>query len=478
MTTTVNFLDGGLGLNAAASDKLLVIGPASGGTKETYVYTVAQPQSVNSQIGYGPAQQAAEGIIDRSGAQVDIIVANASIAGYTETVTSGSGTPVMTVAGTPNSTYEFIGSITSAGDLDAARIKYSLDGGRSYTESQYLKGDQTLENTNLTLTFATASYSVGQTWTFDAFAPQMNAADLVGAFETISGSINTPPKAVLIANDTQSAASGSALFAAVNSSLSSLAAKGIHTSAIMSLGGVDADYAVTKAEANTIEASTGNNIVVVPERAERIAVTRVPGNAQQILPQAFAFAEHVAAKKVSSPADYVGFGSLPGWLNARYDAFKQGDVYSDAAMPVMTSKSNKGGLYFLNSKAKVGPTSDWRFYENNAVATLAANVASQALDEYDGYQVEVLTDGSGHMTDAERLAIELDIQSRLDAALINVIDDFGKAKYCSAVIFTINPLANVLTTNQFDSSLLIIPKAKVKNITVNLGFTNVIPSNA
>lgn len=473
-SVTVTRVAGTLSTTAQPPSKPLVVGPASAGTPNT-VLTFAEVGAVNTGIGYGPAALASQIMLNEGGGSCDVIVANASIAGTTSAIVTGSG-PVITVSGTPNDSFAFQGSILNGGTVGTATFQYSLDGGQTIAGQSngqlFASGSFPIVNTGLTLSFSVGTYPAAQGFNFSAFAPQCSGADITTALNAFSGSLSVPT-VILIANDTQSAVSGSAVFTSVDAALTMLSQPNIDipTMAVVPTGGVDGQPTAVLAAFSSVAASTGNVIEAVAERA-RIAVP-VPfagfGNPKR--PLAWAVAARINSDLVSTNPARLVSGPLTGWSSPTYDEAVNGSVYEPALIGAPRTWKGYPGVYLNQGVLKSAAGSAYDQVQNGRVILLAAITLLLAEKRYINTAAKCKLDGTGQFTTKFADKVDADVNAQLQAAIMDPLDAEGDPGYASGVLFTVNRTDNVLSTKTMRGICVLVPNANINGVAIQLSFS-------
>lgn len=451
--------------------KALVIGPASSGSVLTK-YTFGQPSSPFNTLGYGPAPTLAALLLADNGGSCDVLVATASITGKISTGSIGgsAGLPLVTIGGAPYDTYDVRFQVVGGGALGVATFQYSLDGNQTVSPPLLASGSVVLTNTGLVLSFsAGGGFTGGTTATFSTQAPQMSAADLTNAINCYTGSI-VAPTVLMVANDTQSATSGSALFASLNSGLTTLNLAQIPTVAMMPAGGTDGGTSATIAAFASSAASVGNIIAVGAERGRCLLPVPFMGYSNPRLPFSYAVCSRLQGIVLSTNPARVGDGALARWSDVTYDEFVNGQVYQDQNIQAPRTWKNFPGVFLQQSVLKSQTGSSYVRMEQCRVFNRADQVARQALSQFINSAVRVKKDGTGYIDSRDADHIEGVVQSALTTAIMQPMTAEGNQGFASGIQFAIDRATNVLTSNTVYGVLSIIPLANIDQIQVQMSF--------
>lgn len=105
-----------------------------------------------------------------------------------------SGPGVFEVLGSPNNVYDIVVEVTDSGGCNEGSFRYSMDGGKSFTEEATIpaNGEAPLSATGLTAKFTDAesgdSFQEGDRFAFTTTAPVMNNQDTLRAVESLINS--------------------------------------------------------------------------------------------------------------------------------------------------------------------------------------------------------------------------------------------------------------------------------------------------
>lgn len=177
--------DYGLGITQPASLTPLVIGVSSLGATNT-VEQYSTPNALREGRGEGPAVETAANILAKGGGPVAFCGTESSIAAsngqmlptYSATGSNGAITktdagPAIAITGTPNGSYDMQIEITTAGALETAAFRWSIDNGATWVaEGITTAADGVHElatdafDTGLTATFASGTYVLNETYSW------------------------------------------------------------------------------------------------------------------------------------------------------------------------------------------------------------------------------------------------------------------------------------------------------------------------
>ena len=472
-SVNVNKIAGTIAVASPNAGNPLFIGPSSNGTIGT-IQTFGQANQVQTAGGYGTAVTAAMAYLATLGGTVNVIFASASYPGTVGAVASGSGVPALTVAGTPYDSYNAIVNVTTAGGIGTGAFQFSLDNGITPSSIRTIQGTFTIPNTGLTLTFPTASYTVGQAWSFSAYSPSMNAVDFSSACAPLTGS-QLSPNMILVCNDTQTASQGSTLFTQANSICTTLTTVNqVPSTFIVPTGGPDSNNNSTIASQTVAAfasnaATLGNIISAVAERVVYNTPNAFEGYAFPEVPVAIPVIVAAGGVDVSTPIIWRQLGGLAGCTSATYDDRLSGNVYSPANIIAPCTAPRQAGSVYLNCESVLAAAgSPYTSLSQGRVMNLLDQVIANALFVWEGKSVTVNANGTLTKTIAD--AIDSQVNSAINTNILQPLTSEGYNGYVSSAVFAVNRSYNVLTTSQVQGSCNNIPLAVIHQITVNLGF--------
>lgn len=189
----VSIKDGGLGVASTAGAGVHVkIGVASTPDRNKLL-TLATPEKIAEKIGTGPLADALMDSMQMGSKTIYCVAVEGEVAGTKTAVTkTGTGAATNALTGNPNNNYHVILEILTAGALNVATYRCSLDGGDTFTKEKTIpsNGAVVFEGTGLTLTFTAAvqpedSFKAGDKYEFKATAPRMSNNEVLAALNVI-----------------------------------------------------------------------------------------------------------------------------------------------------------------------------------------------------------------------------------------------------------------------------------------------------
>jgi hypothetical protein len=189
VNTTIT--DGGLGASTAKGEGVhFKIGVSPIVSSAPIIITgTMNADKIREKLGLSPLADACMDSVENGSNLIYCIPVVASVDGTVgEIVKQVTGGGDCTVAGKPNNAYDIIVKFTGTGGFNAAVLKYSVDGGYSYSDeiTLPLTGALVIPQTGLTFNFtegadAATSFKVDDTYEVKTTAPQMSNQDVLDA---------------------------------------------------------------------------------------------------------------------------------------------------------------------------------------------------------------------------------------------------------------------------------------------------------
>lgn len=152
-------------------------------------------KKIKEKLGDTPLADACMDAVEWGAASIYNIPVKAGIPGEIGEVTQDkAGNGSIEVKGSPNNAYDIVVEVIDSGGCNEGSVRYSLDGGTTYTEEETipLNGEIDLADTGLVVKFADAedgnSFCEGDKITFSTTSPAMNNQDVIQAVEGLINS--------------------------------------------------------------------------------------------------------------------------------------------------------------------------------------------------------------------------------------------------------------------------------------------------
>ena len=475
---TEQFVDGNLGTAPPAIDEVrLFVGPCQTGTANTLYGPYYSPEAIYAAHGYGAAPEDAALSAGLAGGPVYIMPITKSVAGTNSAVSStGTGTCVLAVSGTPLDTYDVIVEIIDgAANLAAgtATWRYTLDGGDTYSAelAMPVSGIYAPAGTGLTFTFtngAGTAFVAGDTRTFTSTGPGYGASDVTAALTAFRALAKSGEVAYGVLSGRASSAAGSATIAAAlatEADAFTTAHKFLHWY-LQGANDTDANFITAFAsfvhDRVIVVAGDGEVVSSLTGRVHRTNVLRV------VEPR-------IAAK---GPSDHPGFvdngrGALAAALRSIYRDETQTPVLSDARFTTVRTWDGYAGFFVCDFWTMAAPGSDYALGTNRRVMDKIARIGRRAAIGYTALnklQVEPATINGqpnprkGYIREAQAR----DIEAAINAAL-RTLDGVDTS---DAPTVTMRRDEDILSTGQVTFAFRATPYGYARQIVSSFGFTN------
>lgn len=476
----VNFtiLDNQLGLSQLGTGQTIVVcGVSSAGTPNQPLFA-SQPQSFVTNFGYGPGPELAAYIANATGNVTGFVKAATSGAGTNTAVTAtGTGTSVVTLTGTPLDTYYGLVTVVTGGTIGTTGIviQVSLDAGRTIYATINLLTATTyvIANTGLTLNFAAGTLVAADTRKWVSFEPTWSDANVTSALQSLIGQAVPTYEDILVAGAAASSNAsnldtnatslfGQKRFCRILGQARDATWGGSSTETEAAwMTSIQADYASFASTRVGVTAGHYNFISPI-------------SSVQFRRPLLWGAGARDSAVSIQIDLGEVDLGQIPMVLPTTPDGF----IYHDESVlsgldtsrfMAMWSLAGLPGLYIKNPNLMAAPGSDFKWLQYGHVVDVACVVAYQFFVKQLSKPVRVnASTGTILSQDANRLQTQCNAQ--LNAALLGKVSPAaGTTPNPQTIVDQTN---NILSTQQLNVQINIVPLAYPKVISVTIGFLN------
>jgi hypothetical protein len=451
------------GVSTGPSDLAIAVSQTflTGGVTGTIngIFSETNPSQAISDLGYGPLTEAVVNSLNIAGGQVLAVPLNPSVAGTQSVVGHiGSGSPAVTVSGTPYDSWQPQFQIVQGGALGAATFKYSLDNGQTFSAVFTVPsgGSYVIPNTGITATFASGTYVAADVYYWTTTAPGFNITDVQNAFAALMAAPNILWGFLHLIGPAASVTAAASMAAALETlALSAASTYYRFVSCFMEVA-QDTDAATLAAFVNTVCTRVDN----CGGFANFISSI---GGEQLVRNVGFAAASRQALVPAHESLGRVARGPVPGVISLlRNEALTPG--LDAAGFTTMRTIQGVPGFFFTNGHMFVGAQSDYLLSQNRRVMDLACGIAYAALIQFLNDTIRVNKTG-GTIANIDATKIENQVNAQLSAAVVGP----GEAVASSVVIDRTN---NVLATKTLNVTIRITPFGYAQQIVVNIGFNN------
>ena len=443
--------ENGTGATTPTSDGVACfIGYSTLGTAET-VISIGDSSLVEKKLGFGPMSQAVACKLSMAGGVAYAIPVVSDVAGTVGTITKvGTGTPVLTAAGTPNDNTQFVIKIVAGGAVATATFQYSIDNGLSYSPVILTATTYLIPNTGITVSFPVGSYVAGDTYSFTTTAPGYSSTKAQSAFNALVNS-GVKVECVYFVGQPADLTAAASLAVAVNTMLETEFAKSNIMHAYIEIPD-GTDEAINTAFAN----------VNAPHVVPCIGYCDImqPTNSKQIKrPSAFATVAKAMAIPVSEELGYVGSKKQNNLVMKLYRDERLTPGLSDR-FTVLRTRNEKAGFFYEVAKTLASAGSDLQKLRYRRVLNKAVEICGKILINHVNERLKL--EKNGTLSDAARDIIQGEVISALQAGIGDSV---------SAFEFVISQANNMNLDPTLNCRVRYLPFGYAENIVVEHSFT-------
>lgn len=473
VTGSVN--DPGMGTVDPATSIPLVYGPASAGTANVITAFASIPELVATH-GQGQGVECAARILAKVGGPIFFMKSATSVAASNGAVTPtrvGTSTGTVTVAGTANDDYEVQISIKATGTLGAGTFQYSLDDGRTWSETITIPagGTYALTNTGLTLTFVPGAgptyFEVGDLHEFDSVAAMWNTTDLSAGVTAILAD-PSDFDFLVCAGRHADGATAAGVVAALGTHATSLANQNRPVRILVD-GGKD-NEATTK---SAFAATTSKSVAVCYSTYDVPSAKPMVGWGAPMRPTVNYFASLAAANLISTDLAFCPAGPPEDDVLAiGYDEFRKA-LMDDAKFSTMRTWQGEQGFFPCNCRLISPMGSDFEFWQHGRIVDASFRQAYKSLRKWSSAGLRAKADKTLYEPDA--LRVEKSGQADQETLLSNPTNVLGVKGHVSVtdddpgVAFRISRTEQILSTKKLVAEVALRPLAYAKTITFQVG---------
>lgn len=374
---------------------------------------------------------------------------------------SGSGPAASNVTNvsSPLDRYDVLVTIITGGGLGAAVFTYSLDGGNNISPQILVPGSglYVIPGTGVMLTFA-STFVVADTYAFTTVTAGFGTSD-VGAALTALGADAHVWFGVHIAGMGTNSAAAASMSATVDTALSAFAVAFRYVMGMVECPQSETDSTIIAAFAsfasNRVMVTVGDILHSSSLNRGRI-VRRNLG---------VAIATRLASTNPSQDPGWVGspIGALRNVTSIfRNEAATPG--LAAARFTVATTRPTKTGFFCETGNMMAQPGSDFTPVGNRRVMDVACSTAVGVF--INDLNADLLVNpGTGTIYDPEATRLESVVENALANRLLAPTPPDA-----SAVRATINRSNNVLSTENVQLTVQIVPKARATTLSMTIGF--------
>lgn len=476
-TTTLQ--DPGLGKTEPVSTTPAILGLSSGGTATANtLYTYSSPAAVKLGHGDGPLVEAACEHLIRAGGIARVIQMTQDSAGtMTATLTGGTDATIVDNSSTPYNWFGVRYKIVLGGALGTARFQFSLDGGRSYSDTYTTAASFTIPNSGISVTMSDVPgvFIVDEVYVGVATGPTYTSSEMDTAVAALKASPFSWDYGVLTGRHAD-ASTAQTVFNALDADRIGLGEPHQYKPWIMDAGG---DNKATTASTFT---ATSKWILRAYGTTDMVTQTPVAGYKVPALPNYMFAVQKAGVADLSEHWGRRASGPLKGiaaWTT-EFGSPLSHDEYADEGLDELNfmtvghpDGAAAGRYYIVRGRVAAPPGSDFRQWQYSRMwsATYQTIYAIQEL--WIGRSWAVKSDGT--LVDGEAKAAEDRVVKAMKTVL-HVKNAEGTLGHCSIVgddlgfYYRISRTQDVRTTDTVATEWGIYPRGYSEYITTTGGF--------
>jgi hypothetical protein len=465
-----------------------VLGFSTLGTAlQLYSYDGATPADVVATNGYGiGAQLVAELMATPNHGKVIFIPLNFTAGVLSAVTAAGTSPPTVTLTG--NSVDDIVGrvEILSAGTRGTATFRYCLDYDATSGTGQWSNPITTaatvvLDNSGVTLNFATGSYGIDNVYSFTGAAPAHSDAQITAGLDALYASgqdiggvyIVSAPAGV---DDPARATALATTFAAVSAKIDTFESAGYKylwcllqagSPIATSSSGLttwrtalqSATMSVLAHKRMAIAAGYGKQVSVIDARTYRRSV-------------GWRIVERLSTSDISEHLGRVASGPVGTMLSIEHDEGTTGGLSDGTAGQrylTLRTHSNFTGFYVAESNTFAAVGSDYSKIERLRVINRAAKIGRAELVKRIGDSA-IADANTGRILESEAQHLDSEMTAALNAGLINAPSKSGKG-HASSVAARVSRMDDILSTSTLTGQFSVQPLGYFRFINFTIGFT-------
>ncbi len=421
-------------------------------------------KKIKEKLGLSPLADACMDSVENGANMIYCLPVAASVAGTIGDVEkTGTGLGSLTVEGQPNNAYDITIKFTGAGGFNQAVLRYSVDGGYSFSEEVTLaiNGELSIPSTGLLFKFTedagtpADSYKIDDVYKVSTESPQMTNQDVLTAIDKLRTSNYSFEYVHIVGESTK------ALWAAVSTeaeNFSSLYKKPLFF--ILEARNINEGETLDEYAQYLVSERTGLQNYDIQIVTARSLYTRMDGTTKDINNAGIVCGLYSKAKVQQSIGEVKSF-SIPE--NKMLELLPKGiEDYIGLLdqTKYLTFRKYEGieGCYVTNARMMCPDGSDYRYAENVRVKNkIMRETRKQALQEL---QSDIdMTDVQGSLETIAKF-----IQTPLDTMARN--------KEISSARIVVPEDQDILATEKLSVIIRFIPIGHVREIEIDLGMEN------
>lgn len=388
-----------------------------------------------------------------------------------------TGTSVPTFSGTPNDRHDIVLEVVTASsaltDLTGT-VKISLDGGYTFGDPVLIPttGVIAIPNTGVTVTFGAGTHVVGDSFRVRTAPPLWSTSGLDDALDAVVTAINAGSDVDMVHIVGPIDATSQAT---IETWADAAKTAGIDLTVLCETRDQAEGESVStwktsiKGATPGLQGLSSDIMDVCASHAEVKSALRAGlywrRNAQALR------GPRLASIPLREHPGRVKSGAVRGLRSdgvvgpVHHDLRDHSDL-DDARLSGVQSLLGRRGEFFFTSRSFALSTSDFNEIQRIRVMNAAAAAARSAIAEYVGDDVELKSDGSGEITEAEARGIEAEVRARVAGAVLNAPND-----HVSAVTVTVDRTNDIATSRTLRVAVAVVPRGSIISVSATISYT-------
>lgn len=487
-SATLTLKEGQLAIPPETTDNIIaVLGFCTLGTvAQIYSFAGSTPADVVSTLGYGKLAQLVAHLMATPNHGPVLAVPIDKTAGVLTAVTAaGTSPPTVTLSG--NSVDDIVGrvEILTAGTRGTATFRYCLDydtttGLGNWSNPIVTAATYGMDNSGVTLNFATGSYVADNVYSFSGVAPTHSDAQitagmdaLIAAGSDIGGIYVVSAPAGSLDSDRVTALATT--FAAVNGKIDSIETAFRYVWCLIEAGspvGTSAGGLTTWRTAlagATMQALTHKRMSIAAGYGRQVSVIDARAYRRSV---GWRILERLSTSEISEHLGRVRSGPLATLLSIEHNEETTGGLANGTAGQrylTLRTVAGENGFFVADTHTFASVGSDYAKLERLRVINRASKVGRNALLKYLNDTV-ILDASTGKILESEATHIDSDLNSQMVSSLINTASKTGKG-HASSVAARVSRNDDLASSAPMTGEFSVQPLGYFRTIAWNIGFT-------
>jgi hypothetical protein len=400
-----------------------------------------------------------------------------SVGANCPTSADATGTSVPAFSGTPNDVYDIrVKTMAASSALtdNTAAVAVSIDGGNTYGDTVAIpsSGVYVIPNTGVTVTFGAGTHVVGDifrvktsspTWDTSGLSSALNAlAPMAGAYEFahIAGPIDVTSAATVKTWAVAREAAGEYVFAQCSA-----------RDNITGESNTTRNAAIAGSTPGFSGYDGGRYLDVHASYANVESVTHAGSYPRRSL--AALRSARLAKEPPHRHPGRVRSGRIEGLMpdpdggsSLAHDVSTYTSLDTARFSGAQRVMGQARGRYFFTSRTMALATSDFSEVQRIRVMCVAATAALSQMSTYVADDIDVKSDGTGQITEAEGQRIDGEIKAVMKRAVV-----LTPNAYASAVNASVIRTNNLLSTGILQARISVTPKGSVNSVSTTISYT-------